>query len=367
MRLCRTWLSVTFVFQQILTPTIAIRVVQGFPHEDHAESTIKYLQDDRFPGWKGEVATVATLAQEAERLEEEHDRWVATRGVIPVSRGRFVLGGSSGKVTYSGEVFQLSTAPRVYLYKNFLSVEECDFLISHSRKKLQASTVVDNKTGKSVPSQVRTSYGTHFSKGENDVVEAIEKRIAEATMIPEDHGEPMQILRYEHGQKYEAHQDYFHDEYNQREEMGGQRVATLLMYLATVEDGAGGETVFPQAKVANDTRDASVWSECALRGLSVKATKGDAVLFYSIKPDGSLDPRSLHGSCPTFRGEKWSATKWLRAGPFGGKKAKPRSGCFDTEFMCPEWAEKGECDANPGYMKLECRKSCGVCTGPETA
>jgi prolyl 4-hydroxylase len=44
-------------------------------------------------------------------------------------------------------------------------------------------------------------------------------------------GEPMQILRYEHGQKYDAHQDYFHDDYNQRPEIGGQRVLTVLMYL----------------------------------------------------------------------------------------------------------------------------------------
>ena len=40
---------------------------------------------------------------------------------------------------------------------------------------------------------------------------------------------------------------------------------------ATVEDGAGGETVFPKVKVANDTRDPKVWSDCARKGLAVKA------------------------------------------------------------------------------------------------
>lgn len=41
----------------------------------------------------------------------------------------------------------------------------------------------------------------------------------------------MQILNYVHGQKYEPHYDYFHDTVNARPENGGQRVATVLMYL----------------------------------------------------------------------------------------------------------------------------------------
>ena len=55
----------------------------------------------------------------------------------------------------------------------------------------------------------------------------------------------MQILRYEHGQKYEPHFDYFHDKINQVR--GGHRYATVLMYLSTVHKG--GETVFPNAMV----------------------------------------------------------------------------------------------------------------------
>lgn len=55
----------------------------------------------------------------------------------------------------------------------------------------------------------------------------------------------MQILRYEHGQKYEPHVDYLIDKRNRIR--GGHRVATLLMYLSDVE--RGGETVFPHAKV----------------------------------------------------------------------------------------------------------------------
>mmetsp|Transcript_29678 Transcript_29678/g.76194 ORF Transcript_29678/g.76194 Transcript_29678/m.76194 type:complete len:377 (+) Transcript_29678:154-1284(+) len=340
------------------------------------QNTIRYLADDRFPGWKGEVATIgARSAQDGSAVRsglavnDTGAKPDMVYGMTPVNREWMTFGDADGTVLYSGEVLQMSSQPRVFLYKNFLTQEECDFLISHSKNKLQASTVVDNKTGKSIPSTVRTSYGTHFDYGENQVVRDIEARVAAVTMLPADNGEPMQILRYEHGQKYEPHQDYFHDDYNQRPEIGGQRVLTVLMYLATVADGAGGETVFPSSRIkpGKDTRDPDVWSECARRGVAVKAVAGDAVVFYSIKPDGELDRKSLHGSCPTYEGEKWSATKWIRAGAYLGRKDKNKKQhtdpCHDDDiFMCREWAGKGECEKNPGFMLKGCRKSCKQCT-----
>jgi hypothetical protein len=63
--------------------------------------------------------------------------------------------------------------------------------------------------------------------------------------VSPENGESIQILRYEHGQKYEPHWDYFQDKVNQAR--GGHRYATVLMYLSTVEKG--GETVFPNAEV----------------------------------------------------------------------------------------------------------------------
>lgn len=65
-------------------------------------------------------------------------------------------------------------------------------------------------------------------------------------LLPEN-GEAMQILRYELGQKYEPHFDSFADEVNRLR--GGQRIATVLMYLSDVKKG--GETVFPKADVSD--------------------------------------------------------------------------------------------------------------------
>ena len=85
----------------------------------------------------------------------------------------------------------------------------------------------------------------------------------------------------------------------------------MLMYLTTADEG--GETVFPNA---DKKTKGSGWSDCAKKGLAVKSKRGDALLFYSLKPDGEPDPASLHGSCPTTQGNKWSATKWIHVGPF---------------------------------------------------
>ena len=52
------------------------------------------------------------------------------------------------------------------------------------------------------------------------------------------------------------------------------------------------------------------YSDCAMKGLAYKPRKGDIVVFFSIRSDGTFDYKSLHGSCPVIKGQKWSATKW---------------------------------------------------------
>ncbi|CAI8600149.1 unnamed protein product [Vicia faba] len=202
----------------------------------------------------------------------------------------------------------LSWEPRAFIYHNFLSKEECEYMINLAKPFMEKSSVVDSKTGKSTESRVRTSSGMFLKRGKDKTIQNIEKRIADFTFIPVENGEGLQVLHYGVGEKYEPHYDYFLDEFNTKN--GGQRVATVLMYLSDVEEG--GETVFPAAK-ANFS--AVPWwndlSECARKGLSVKPKMGDALLFWSMRPDASLDASSLHGGCPVIRGNKWSSTKWM--------------------------------------------------------
>ncbi|MED6130894.1 Prolyl 4-hydroxylase 1 [Stylosanthes scabra] len=199
----------------------------------------------------------------------------------------------------------LSWSPRIILLHNFLSMEECDYLRGVALPRLHISTVVDTKTGKGIKSEVRTSSGMFLSPEERKypMVHAIEKRISIYSQIPVENGELMQVLRYEKNQFYKPHHDYFSDTFNLKR--GGQRIATMLMYLS--DNVEGGETYFPMAG-----SDECICGGKSVQGLCVKPTKGNAVLFWSMGLDGNSDPNSVHGGCEVLSGEKWSATKWMR-------------------------------------------------------
>ncbi|KAJ9189070.1 hypothetical protein P3X46_000403 [Hevea brasiliensis] len=199
----------------------------------------------------------------------------------------------------------ISWSPRIILLHNFLSMEECDYLRATALPRLQISTVVDTKTGKGIKSSVRTSSGMFLSSEEKKrpMIQAIEKRISVYSQVPIENGELIQVLRYEKSQFYKPHHDYFSDTFNLKR--GGQRVATMLMYLS--DNVEGGETYFPMAGSGECNCGGKV-----VKGLSVKPIKGDAVLFWSMGLDGQSDPNSLHGGCEVLSGEKWSATKWMR-------------------------------------------------------
>ncbi|XP_031736349.1 probable prolyl 4-hydroxylase 10 [Cucumis sativus] len=168
-----------------------------------------------------------------------------------------------------------------------------------------------NTNWEGVVSSRRTSSGRFLAKGQNQLVRRIEKRIAEFTFIPVENGEGLSILHYEVGQKFEPHHDYTHPDSFSFKSLG-QRNATLVMYLSGVKEG--GATVFPEAKkCASSAR--RWWKKLPEygkdNGLSVKPKMGDALLFWSVKPDGTLDPTSLHASSPVVKGDKWVGVKLM--------------------------------------------------------
>ncbi|KAK7250940.1 hypothetical protein RIF29_33733 [Crotalaria pallida] len=217
--------------------------------------------------------------------------------------------GVSGDDSITSIPFQvLSWKPRALYFPNFATAEQCKGIVDVAKAGLKPSTLAlregeneENTKG------IRTSSGVFVSASEDKtgILDVIEEKIARATMIPRTHGEAFNILRYEIGQRYNSHYDAFNPaEYGPQK---SQRMASFLLYLSDVEEG--GETMFPYENGSN--MDGSYgFEECI--GLRVRPRQGDGLLFYSLFPNGTIDPTSLHGSCPVIKGEKWVATKWIR-------------------------------------------------------
>ena len=187
--------------------------------------------------------------------------------------------------------------PDAVVYGNFLTPAECAELIAHAEGHMQSSKVVDRASGKAVLHEARTSSSTFLKRGQTNLVTSIEQRISDLVGLPVENGEGLQVLRYDVGQEYRKHYDYFNPDRETTPhhiKRGGQRIATFLMYLNTPE--SGGETTFPHA------------------GISVHANEGNALLFRYDTP--SPDTKTLHAGTPVTSGVKWVATKWIRQSKF---------------------------------------------------
>jgi prolyl 4-hydroxylase len=190
-------------------------------------------------------------------------------------------------------VLQNMYNPRVVVFGGMLSDEECDRLIALARPRMARSLTVSVVSGGEEVNADRTSNGMFFQRGENELVRRIEARIARLVNWPEENGEGLQILQYGPGTEYKPHYDYFDPDQPGTPtilQRGGQRVATVVMYLGEPEKGGG--TVFPDVH------------------LEVAPKRGNAVFFSYERPHAST--RTLHGGSPVLAGEKWIATKWLR-------------------------------------------------------
>jgi prolyl 4-hydroxylase len=213
-----------------------------------------------------------------------------------IQKGNFIL--LDDKTVHVA--FRLSS-PEIILFNEFMSEEECDTLIELAKNKtLLPSTVVDPNSGNGEVIKARSSEGTFFQRGENTLIQCLEKRISQLMNCPIENGEGIQILHYLSGAEYRPHFDYFPTNQagsSKHLHSGGQRIATLVMYLNNVEKG--GETYFPDANV------------------SVTPKKGAAVYFSYFNSLGQTDKATLHAGNPVLAGEKWIATKWIRQHKYG--------------------------------------------------
>ena len=162
--------------------------------------------------------------------------------------------------------------PRVVVFADLVSDDECAELIALARTRLARSETVETSTGVNAVNPARTSDGMFFLPAEFPVCARLEQRIATLLDWPLENGEGLQILRYGPGTQYLPHYDYFDPAEAGTPTIlkrGGQRVASIVCYLNTPE--AGGATIFPDA------------------GLEVAPVRGNAGLLQ-LRPAAPDDP-----------------------------------------------------------------------------
>jgi prolyl 4-hydroxylase len=198
------------------------------------------------------------------------------------------------------EVLFVLKKPQVILLGNVLSAEECDAIVAHCGTRYTRSTVTAEADGASVVHEGRTSEMAFIQRGEAEVAERIDRRLAALAHWSPECSEPFQLQKYGKTQEYRPHFDWLDpDSAGHRTHLarGGQRLATFILYLCDVEQGGG--TVFPAL------------------GLEVFPKKGNALWFLNTDNNHQPDQQTLHGGAPVVSGTKIIANKWLRQGRYG--------------------------------------------------
>jgi prolyl 4-hydroxylase len=197
------------------------------------------------------------------------------------------LPGADAAVTFE------QLAPRIVVLDNFLSSRECDDLCEEALPAFAPARVVDEREEAVHAAHLRSNDSAQLPAARSALVQRIEARIEQLAQWPTAFCETLQVQRYAQGQDYQPHYDFFDKgsaAHEAAEAHGGQRLATLILYLKEPE--AGGATYF------------------ANLGVRIAPRKGGAVFF--TYPNPGSNSGTLHGGEAVLAGEKWIATQWFR-------------------------------------------------------
>ena len=181
----------------------------------------------------------------------------------------------------------------IYKIDNFLTENECaEIMAVINASELTSSTTYNasNPTERIVNAD-RTSKTCYFG-GRNALISDVESRMCKTLGINNRHAEQIQGQKYEVGQEFRFHTDYFDPELLKKDNsINGQRTWTFMVYLNNVEEG--GYTSFPLAFCSS-------------------APKTGTALVWNNLHSSAVNAFSSHCGMPIIRGEKYILTKWFK-------------------------------------------------------
>ena len=199
------------------------------------------------------------------------------------------------RILSAGGVQRLPS-PKLTLFvrRGFLAPPLCAALTERIDAVRRPSTIADANGD----AAYRTSETGDLAADDAAVREA-EALIAALTGLASAHGEPLQGQRYAVGQEFKGHTDYFEPggaDFDRYCSVAGNRTWTVMVYLNEPE--AGGATRFKAADKV------------------IQPETGKLVAWNNRRPDGSLNPATLHQGMKVRSGVKYVITKWYRERPW---------------------------------------------------
>ncbi|WP_164116869.1 2OG-Fe(II) oxygenase [Sphingorhabdus sp. Alg239-R122] len=184
---------------------------------------------------------------------------------------------------------------QVFALRSFLNQDMCAQLINQIDSNRRPSTIADPNGD----NYFRTSETCDLDM-DDPIVAALDDRICRFSGIDPQFGETLQGQRYNVGQEFKAHTDYFEPngmDYDKYCSVSGQRTWTFMIYLNDTE--AGGATRFRTL------------------GKSFHPETGRLLCWNNRRPDGSVNPSTIHHGMKVRKGVKYIITKWFREKPWG--------------------------------------------------
>lgn len=188
-------------------------------------------------------------------------------------------------------------SPKVELFqrRNFLDPEHCAQLIDLIDANRRPSTIADDNGD----AYFRTSETCDLD-ADQPAVSQLEELLFALNGIDPAHGEPAQGQRYDVGQEFKPHTDYFSPDgadFQKFCSVAGQRSWTFMIYLNDV--AAGGATRFKAV------------------GKTFQPEAGKLLCWNNRRADGSVNPATLHHGMKVRKGAKYVITKWYREKEWG--------------------------------------------------
>ena len=187
----------------------------------------------------------------------------------------------------------------MFVVRGFVSAQECAEMVSLIDADARRSTMLTGGRNEGH----RTSSTCDLSSA-HPLVARIEKRISDLLGLPLTHSETVQGQRYEIGERFGMHNDYFAGGEAYSETIaseGGQRTWTAMVYLNQPE--AGGFTNFPRAFA------------------KMPPVAGALLTWNNNDKSGLSNPYSHHEGMSPEAGRKYILTKWFREREWRGSGA----------------------------------------------